>query len=142
MSTTSELDIAAVEDRRAVRKAAQEVARNTQRALDLEEIDALEIAHGDSNVAIIELPYVEGLPTCAAVRTPKKAEVKRYQDRIKRDKSATAEAAEEIGKTAIIYPSDPEIVARLLDTRPGLPVQLGVAALNLATGKDAEAGKS
>jgi hypothetical protein len=139
---TSELDIAAVEDKRAARKAALAEAREAQRALDLAEIDALEITHGDSNIAVIELPYVDGLPTCAAVRTPKKPEVKRYQDRIKRDKSATAEAAEEVGKCTLVYPSDPEVQARLLDTRPGLPVQLGVTALNLSTGKDAESGKS
>jgi hypothetical protein len=142
MPDTSEADITAVEDKRAARKAALASARNTQRALDLVAIDELEVEHGDSNVAIIELPFVEGLPTCAAVRTPKRPEVKRYQDRIKRDKSATAEAAEEIGKVAVIYPSDPDVVAKLYDSRPGLPVQLGVAALNLATGKDADEGKS
>lgn len=139
MSTVEE-----IEARRAARKAEAERARSEQRAEDLEAIDALEVEYGDSYVAVIDVPYSPGLPTCAAVRCPKPAEIKRYRARvsIKGDQVRGAhEGAEELARSTIIYPADADVRDRLLDSRPTLAVQLGTAALDLAQGKRAEEGK-
>jgi hypothetical protein len=130
-----------IEARRAERKARLEEERNAQRALDLEAIDALEVEHGDNSVAVIDVPYTQGLPTCAAVRCPKPSELKRYQARLKEQKPDTAKAAEEIGAVAQIYPPVGDDRDGLHAARPGLLVQLGVAALGLSTGKAQSEGK-
>ena len=130
-----------IEERRRKRQDDLAKARDEQRALDLEAIDALEVEYGDNSVAVIDVPYTPGLPTCAAVRCPKPSEVKRYQARLKEQKPDPAKAAEEIAAIAQIYPPAGEDREGLHAARPGLLVQLGVAALGLATGKAADEGK-
>jgi hypothetical protein len=142
MSEKSPLELA--EERRAERKAAANPARDAQRAIDLDTINELEITHGDSNVGVLNLPYSAGLPTIAAVRVPKPAEIKRYRVRItpkhEKDRPDTAAAAEELAAVCVIYP-DAEAYAALCAARPALAVQLGSKAVDLATGKAEAEGK-
>ncbi|MFA5436663.1 MAG: hypothetical protein WC372_11550 [Candidatus Neomarinimicrobiota bacterium] len=134
--------VAEVEARRAARKAALEEQRLTQRALDLEALDALEVEHGDSNVATLDVPYSPGLPTLVAVRCPTSPELKRYQARLRERNPNPITAAEEVARVCVVFPSsDDPTRATLLDARPGLLVQLGTLALGLATGRAAEEGK-
>jgi hypothetical protein len=107
-------------------------------------VDVLEVELGDSNVAVIDVPYTPGLSTCAAVRCPTTPEVKRYQARLKpagNGKNIDAIAAsEEIGLACLKYPEG-EGREALLAARPGIKVALGSAALKLSTGKAADEGK-
>lgn len=142
-ATRTPLEVA--EDRRAARKAEALKARNAQRVIDLDAIDALEVEHGDSNVGVINLPYSAGLPTCAAVRAPKPAELKRFRTRVtpkhEKDRPDSGAAAEELAAVCVIFP-DAETYARLCTARPGLAVQLGSKAVDLATGKVEAEGKA
>lgn len=134
----------AVEARRAARKAEIRAQWEAQRIADLEALDALEIELGDSNVAYLDVPFTDGLPTLAAVRCPTSAEVKRYQARVKGKPDKPGDptvAAEELGAVALKYPPKGETRDRLLAARAGLLVGLGVLAINLSTGKVAEQGK-
>lgn len=114
---------------------------DTQFAEDLEFIDALEIEHGASNVAVIRVPFDEhGTPVAVVVRTPKPAEVSRYRDRLKVEKADTAKAAEEIGAVCRVYP-DKDVFEKIANKRPGVKAQCGVAALALAVGTAESEGK-
>jgi len=126
-----------VERRRAERKAKLETERVSQRALDLEAIDALEVELGDANVAVVDVPFDGGV-TCAAVRTASPAEVKRYQDKVRPRGSDgalgdTAKAAEQVGRACTVYPVD-EARDTLFIARPAVVAQLGLEALRLARG--------
>jgi hypothetical protein len=131
--------------KRAARKAAASADEDLARALDTEAIDSLEVQYGDSNVGVIQLPYTPGLPTCAAVRCPKPAEVKRFRDGVtpkhEKDRPDTAAAAELLAAISRVYPADKEVYAKLCAARPGLAVQLGAKAMSLAIGKDESEGK-
>lgn len=133
-----------IEERRAARKAAVKEQYAEQRAVDLEAIDAIEAELGDSNVAVIDVPFTPGLPTCLAVRCPSTPEVKRYQSRIKgaaQNKEVDAiAAAEEIGLSCLRYP-DKEKRAAVIAARPGVVVTCGNEALKLAQGRAASEGK-
>jgi hypothetical protein len=137
-------ELEAIEARRAERKAALDVQRKAQRVIDLAALDALEVEHGDSNVATVDVPYSPGLPTLAAVRCPKPPEVKRYRSRVKPDSKGRpgdpVAAAEELAAVCVVYP-DPDAYAALCEARPGIHVQLGVAAIQLAAGRADDAGK-
>lgn len=132
------------EERRATRKAEARKAQDAQRAQDIEAIDALEVEHGDSNVGVIHVPFSAGLPTCAAVRCPKPAELKRFRHRVtpkhEKDHPDSAAAAEELAAVCRVYP-DESTYARLCAARPGLATQLGAKAVDLATGKAEAEGK-
>lgn len=130
-----------IEARRAQRKAKLAEDERAQRALDLEAIDALEVEHGDSSVAVVEMPYTSGLPTCAAVRCPKPAEIKRYQARLREQKPDPAKAAEELGAVCQVYPPAGEDRDALHAARPGLLVQLGTEAVKLSIGRAESEGK-
>lgn len=130
-----------VEERRAARKQALAEERERQRETDLEAVDALEVELGDANVAIVEVPYVSGLVSLAAVRAPSAAEIKRYRNRVKGQNADPVAAAEELGMVCLAYPPTGEARAKLLESRVGLLVQLGVVAIHLATGKETEEGK-
>lgn len=138
----SPLEIA--EERRAARKAEARKASEEQRAKDLDAITDLEIEHGDSNVGVVHVGHVPGLPTLAAVRCPSKAELKRFRVRCtpknEKDNPDSAAAAEELAATCRVFP-DAETYERLLAARPGLAVQLGSKAVALATGSAEAAGK-
>ncbi len=132
------------EAKRATRKAEVQKLHDARLALDLEAINELEITHGDSNVAVIRLPYTEGLPAAVACRCPKPAEVKRFRHQITpkhpKDQPDTIAAAEMLAGACLIYP-DRETYDRLCLARPGLAGQLSGEAMKLATGKDETEGK-
>jgi hypothetical protein len=133
-----------IEARRDKRKAELAELRDMQRAIDLEALDALEVEHGDSNVAYLEVSFTPGLPLLVAARCPKPAEIKRYQERLKpKANGKTGDpiaAAEEIAACCRVYPNA-EVYKDLLEARPGVNVQVGLLALELATGKAHEEGK-
>jgi len=133
-----------MEARRAARKAAAQAARDAQRAIDLAAINDLEIEHGDSNVATLEIPHTDGLPTMLAVKCPPPAYVKRYRDECRARKDGTPgdaiAAAEKLADAMLIYP-DAETYARVLEARAGVRVQLGVLAIGLAAGRAESEGK-
>lgn len=130
------------EERRAARKEANAKAAAAQREVDLEAIDALEIEHGDANIAIAEITYEAGLPVLSAVRRVNDAELKRYQARLANDPKATSSAAAEVGLSCMEYPAKGEVRDALLKARPALTVGLGVLALKLAAGTAIEEAKS
>lgn len=130
-----------IEARREARKAQLESAKNEQIAIDLEAIDALEVEHGDSNIAIVEVPFTSGLPVMCAVRTPKPVELKRYRDRLRKNKDQQLEAAQELAAVTWVYPSDKDVQKQVLEARPGIDGQLGVTALQLALGKTEDDAK-
>jgi hypothetical protein len=75
---------------------------------------------------------------------PKPAEVKRYRSRIKPDSKGrpgdAVAAAEELAAVCRVYPDD-DTYAALCEARPGIHVQLGVAAIQLAAGQAEDQGK-
>lgn len=120
-------------------------ARAEQKLLDLDAIDALKASLGDSNVAIVDVPFTPGLPVLVAARCPSPAEVKRFQDKlVKRnaedDMPDPIAAAREVGAACRKYPDD-ETWAKVLAARPGVLVQLGNEALKLAAGRTRAVGK-
>jgi hypothetical protein len=142
--------IAAIEAKRAARKAAASTARDEQRAADLERLDELECEHGDSNVSCLDFDFQPGLPTMVIVVAPKRMFIRRYQDRIKPKKDGrqgdAQEAAEELAAVSIAYPDvrteeGREVFERMLEHRAGLKVQCGGEALKLAVGREQDSGK-
>jgi hypothetical protein len=132
---------AAIEEKRAARKAELSADESEQHVTDLEAIDALEVQHGDSNVHVLRVPFTPGLPVLVAVRAPKPPEVKRFRARVKsEDKDQAIHAAEELGESCVIYP-DRETFAQLLKERPNLNVDCGTKALSLVVAKSDSEGK-
>jgi hypothetical protein len=135
--------LAEIEARRAARKASQEAARQEQRATDLEALDALEAEHGEVPYVDVAHP-VEGLPTLAAGRPSKPAELKRYRSRIRVTKEGgiegAPEAAEELALACLTYPSR-EVYDKLVAQRPGIAAALGGAIVEHASAKAREEGK-
>lgn len=135
--------LAAIQAKRAERKADLAKQKAAQMAVDLEAIDALEVELGDSNVANVEVGFVPGLPVLAAIRCPKPAEIKRYRARLKPVKGEPGDniaAAEELGAACRIYP-DADTFAAMCAARGGLVVQLGLEAAKLSVGKAEDEGK-
>ena len=133
--------IAKLEAERAARKKATADATDTQKAIDLAAINALEIELGDDNLAIVEVPYEPGCVTMVACRCPSSPETKRYRFRA-RDKQGKRnemipgdpiEAAEELAESALKYP-DLEAFEKVCAARAGLKAQLGSLAITLVLG--------
>jgi hypothetical protein len=140
MPNTSQSPLAAIEEKRAARKAARQAELELQKAIDLEAIDALEVEHGDDNIAVLEVPFTPGSPIMVAARCPSSAEFKRYRARLKEKNPDPIKAAEELGTSCRVYP-DATAFETLLAARAGILTQLGVAAVQLATGRAVEEGK-
>ena len=135
-----------IQARREARRVATKAARDNRMAIDLEAITELEDEHGESNIATIEVPYVsDDLPVLAAVRTPKPAEIKRYQAMV-RPRNVDGKmgdstvAAETLAAVCVVYPAVEQRDA-LFESRPGLKVQLGLEAINLSRGQAIAEGK-
>lgn len=131
--------------RRAARKAEQESKREAQLEKDLEAIDAIEVELGDSNVKVLELPYMgDGVPVAIACRTPKPIEFKRYQDTVRTKKDGKAGdpvlATEQLASVCRVYP-DGETFAAMVEARPMLRMQLGTEAIKLAKAQAEEDSK-
>lgn len=142
---TAAQKLAAAEAARAEKRERQAEARAAQRLIDLEAVAELETEHGASRVAIIDVPHTPGLPTLVVARCAEEAELKRYRFRLKPEKDGTpgdsVGAAEEMADNCLIYPKDAAVYQRLRAERPGIHAQIGVAAVQLAVGKQAEEGK-
>ena len=138
---------AEIEARRAARKAALEQARSAQEVLDLEAFDALEVEHGDGNVAQLELDrFVEGFPTFVVVRAPSSMQYKRFTDQVrksveKNNMTARGQAQELLGQSCWVYPAAGEEQKKMLDQFPGLLVSLAVKAAKLVEASAADEGK-
>jgi len=120
------------------RKARLSVECEAQIALDTEQINQLEIEHGDSNIAVVRCPFTDGLPVLLAVRTPKQIEIQRHRTMISKGSSgakidllAATKALEELGTLCCVYP-DRDTLARVVAARPVALSDLGGAAANLA----------
>jgi hypothetical protein len=136
--------IRAAEAEREARRASLEVASLEQQAADAEKRNELEAQFGASSVHFVEIPYTSGLPTLAAARAPKPAEIKRYHARVKGDGESPGdpiEAAIELGAVALVYPDDATF-ARMCSARAELALQLGMGAVRLAQGKAVREGKA
>lgn len=134
-----------IQAQREAKRAAAKEAHNARKAIDLAAISELEDAHGVTNVAVYEVPFVSpDLPVLCAVRTPDDTEVKRYRATVKtqRDGSSgdSVKGSQDIGRVCLIYP-DEKTFAELLKRRPGIDVPLGNEAVRLAMGRSESEGK-
>jgi hypothetical protein len=139
------MSLAEKEATRAARKALLKEQYEAQREKDIEQLDALETEHGDSNVAYEDFAFIPGLPTLAVVRCPSEPELKRFRYKVKPvkgevDAMQAIDASEELATCCIIYP-DKDTYARMKAAKPGIHVRLGTAALGLVQGSIAEKGK-
>lgn len=137
---SEEAKIAEIERRRADRKAKQQALCDAQYAIDLEAVDALEVEHGEGSVAVLRVPYTEGLPVLIVVRKPTSAELKRYRARLKEKRPDMVAAAEELADVVRLYP-DADHYSLLRENRPGVHSQLGVESLKLSVAATEEEGK-
>lgn len=125
-------------------------ARKRQRLADLDGIAALRDEFGVTNIVVLDVPYTPGLPTCIAARTPDDPEIKRYRHRLAAGRKPGAEpdplagvrASEELADVCRVFPADVEVYARMKAARPGIHVQLGSAAVKLATASAENEGKA
>lgn len=140
-----------IEKRRADRRAAEAAAAEAQEVADLTAIDALEERYGDSNVAVLSIPYFAGLPVKCACRAPQPAELKRYRDQVRprreqkggRERIAEVDyvpPAELLAVATLVYPSE-AIFEQMCTARPGLAAQLGLQAIALASAREEDEGK-
>lgn len=126
-----------IEERRAARKAAAEEERKTQRAKDLEAIDAMEVATGD-DVATLSVPvYRKGLPALIGVKAPGDLHYKRFAQMIRRagdNVEARANAQELLAESCWCYPTaeDKETRTAMVKAFPGLLVSVAIKAAELA----------
>jgi len=134
MATVDE-QIRELEAKRASIRAATADAEAEQRLTDLRALVAAEEEHGANNVDTLEIPFTEGLPMTAIVRTPTKTAMKIYKDRLKEGKKPDTEgAANELAKRCLEYP-DAETFDRMVSARPGIQTQAGLVALKLSIAK-------
>lgn len=133
------------QDKRAARKAQLQLAADAQKAIDLDAIDGLEQQYGDTNVGVLHIPHTPGLPSVVACKVPTGHMMKRYRDSVRPSKNGTppdyVTAGELLATSVQIYP-DAEAYEKLCAARPGLHLQLGMKALELATASEAAEGKS
>jgi hypothetical protein len=141
--------IKAIQEERRLRKEALEKQHDEQHATDLAALSALEVEHGDGNVKPIKVRFEPGLPTLVVVRKPKPPEYNRYYSEVKvkaNGKPGDArKGAEDLGALCLLYPpkdtDEDDTRARLLEARPGLLSQVGVAAATMAYGDEVDEGK-
>lgn len=143
--TASEL-LAERQARRAKKSECEAELWAAQKIKDLDALEAVEDTHGSSNIAILDVPYTQGLPACCAVKTPDEIQMKRYRSTGKPKKydehvmARMAEANEELAAVTLVYP-DKAVFAEMCKARPGIKAQLGQLASALATGKAEAEGK-
>ncbi len=140
MSTIEE-----IEERRAERKAALEVQRLEQYAVDLEALDGFEVEHGDGRIVRVDLErFIPGLPTMVLMRLPKPIEHKRYVDQCRERNGKPGDgvaAAWLVADVCRLYP-DADLYAKVKETFTGAQTNMGVAAIKACQGRADEEGKS
>ena len=143
--------LAAIEAKRAARKATQDEARQEQLCTDLEALDALEIEHGDEKVRRVDLksyvpvsPDGTKLPTFVVVRMPSRIEFKRFQDMAKTTKDGKQgdglKAIDLLASACIVYP-DAATYEKLREEVPGVHVSAGTEAARMAAAEAEEEKK-
>jgi hypothetical protein len=131
-----------VRARIAAAREAEDAQRDEQLASDLEAVFTLAEEYGQSRVRRVEIKaWTPGIPAVAAVRCPSKAEVKRFQARMREAKADRVKALEELAAVCTVYPEAGERREALFAACPALPVQLGQEAASLAIGEAQEEGK-
>jgi hypothetical protein len=73
------------------------------------------------------------------IKSPPRAEYKRWQKRL--EKGDLADAAEDLGRSAVVFPSREEVEQLLDGGHPGALEVAGTEAARLAQGKDGSAKK-
>lgn len=140
------MSIEAIEQRRAERRTAIAKARLEQYEKDLEQVDKLEVEHGDDRLGILEMSsFVAELPTLVVVKHPSEEYVRRYRAKVRKarkqsgavDGEAIGAAADELGECSVIYP-DKETYARMKREWPGIHDSVNMEAMRLieVKGKD------
>lgn len=140
-------ELQAIERKRAERKAKLAQQREAQRVIDMTAVDQLEEQHGDHMIRVLDVDCGPGLPTLVVAKAATPTYLKRYRDRLRpkkrngEDAPDFAGAGEELGAVSRLYP-DQETFDRMLAVRPGVLLQIGTAALELAVAEENEAGKA
>jgi hypothetical protein len=133
--------IAAIEARRAERKASTQTARDEQYEKDLVRVDELEAELGDDRVSILTTPsFVVGLPTLVVVSTPAPLAFKRFRQMVRKagqNIEAIGAARDLLASTCVAYPDD-VTYARMKEAWPSVHDNVGLAATDLGEleGKD------
>ncbi len=135
-----ETPLQASERRRTERRAERQKLHDAQRVIDLDAVSQLEDEYGLEAIKLVDVPFLPGSVTLAAVRRPSKPEFKRYQDTLKNNPKDTSTPCELVGKVSCVYPPKDAHEA-LFDRLPALPVEMGMAALTLVSGRIADEGK-
>jgi hypothetical protein len=139
-----------IEARRAARQVAADAARETQRDLDLEALDAAEVEHGNNGVVYVEIAHEPGLPTMVIGRLPDHNEMKRYRSQTRLTKADGkvpdfAAAYDTVAASCRVYPPQTQegnaLYERVVDKRSGAHTLLGKLCVELAGGKEADDAK-
>jgi len=138
------MSIEEIEARRAARKEGIAKARAEQYEKDLEQVDKLEMEHGDDRVAVLETSsFVAGLPTVVVVKTPGEEYFKRYRSKVRRarkqsgavDTEGVGAAADELAECTVIYP-EKETYARMKKEWPSIHDNVIREAIRLGEAKE------
>lgn len=127
-------ELAAIEVRRAARKAATAEARDEQFIVDMKALDALEETHGETCVKALHVNgFVRGLPTLVVVKSPGGTSYyKRFQEQIraaKGNKQLEGSAQDMLARSSIAYPSDDTAQKAMLDAFPNMLNDVALAAV-------------
>ncbi len=129
----------AVEKKREERRIAYNAARRAQEVIDLEALDKLEEENGFG--AIVKLkcePWVPGLPTFLAIRSPGGTSYyTRYKGQAQKAKGnphLLSNAQEMLGESSIAYPDEEakDLRAAIYQQFPGTKLSAGRAALSMS----------
>lgn len=134
--------IAAVEAKRAARRAAISEPKLEQEADDLEAFDALESVHGEGKVIKLPLPYyTKGLPTLVAVCAPEEQYVKRMRQMIRAAPKNSGAAQDMLASSpgVVAYPSA-EVYEKVKAQYGAIHDSVGNAAVKLSQARATEEG--
>ena len=135
------MSIEEIEARRAARKASIKAARDEQYAKDIEQVDKLEVEHGDDRVSVLNMvSFVQGLPTLVVLRTPSASEYNRFRTQVRKANgkaTLVGEAKDLLASSVRLYP-DAETYERMREAWPSVHDNVGAEAIRLgeAEGKD------
>ncbi len=133
MSDEKKTDLEVIEERRAARKEASAAARAAQYVIDMTALDALEEKHGENQLKVLHTPtFSAGLPTFVVVTSPSgSTHWKRFVDKVREAKNhdgMKAAAGDQLARACIVYPSDPVVLASMVDAFPNTLVDSANAA--------------
>lgn len=147
MSDQPEVELEAIEARRAARRAASADARAAQFVIDMRALDALEEECGEASVKALHVKsYVKGLPTMVIVKSPGGTSYyKRFTDQVraaKGNKQAEGAAQDMLARAVIAYPADEKVIAAMLDAFPNMLNDAASAAVEFVRveGEDEKKG--